>query len=215
MMKSKRFWLPGLIGVLALGLGITLGQLMFRPPPDAPEIAGIFLPDPRPVEPFELVDHTGTTFDQTRFEGRWTFLYFGYTYCPDVCPLSLVDLSQVQQRLAGAGVDEPNAYMLISVDPIRDQPERLGEYVTYFNPRFEGATGDPQELARLTQQFGVSYRVPEDATAEGNYAVDHSSTITLINPQGELQAIFTAPHKADEVVEGFMKIREYYQSSSS
>lgn len=214
-MKDKRLWLPAVIGVLALGLGIVLGQVLFRPPPEAPEIAGIFLPESRPLEPFELIDHTGNTFGVERFEGNWTFLYLGYTYCPDVCPLSLVDLNQVQQRLAGEGLDENNAYMMVSVDPQRDRPERLAEYVTYFNPKFQGATGEAEELAQLTRQFGAVYRIPEDAVGRDDYLVDHSSTITLINPQGELQAIFTAPHKPDDVVEGFRKILDYYAMVSS
>ena len=214
-MKARALWLPGVIGVLALGIGIFLGQFLLRPPPEAPEIAGIFLPESRPIEPFELVDHTGSTFGADRFEGKWTFIYFGYTYCPDVCPLSLVDLNQVQKRLAEAGMDGDNAYMMVSVDPARDKPERLGEYVAYFNPKFEGATGEPAELAELTKQFGVVYRIPPGVEEDDNYTVDHSSTITLINPEGELQAIFTAPHKPDDVVAGFKKIREYYRTVSS
>ena len=213
-MKHSKIWLPGVIGVLALGVGILLGQFLLRPPPETPEIAGIFLPESRPIDAFELVDHTGSSFGADRFEGKWTFIYFGYTYCPDVCPLSLVDLNQVQKRLAEAGMDEDNAYMMVSVDPVRDRPERLGEYVTYFNPKFQGATGEPEELDRLTRQFGAVYRVPE-APEDDSYLVDHSSTITLINPEGELQAIFTAPHKPDDVVAGFKKIREYYETVSS
>jgi protein SCO1/2 len=158
-----------------------------------------------------LLDHTGSAFHRDHLQGKWTFIYFGYTSCPDACPLTLVTLHQVQQRLAQEGVDNDNAYLLVSVDPDRDTPERLGAYTTYFNPKFVGATGTPEELAQLAQQCLVVYRRSPGQGSEANYLIDHSSNVVLIDPQARLHAIFRPPHTPEALVADFRKIRAYAQ----
>ncbi|MFO1423739.1 MAG: SCO family protein [Candidatus Competibacteraceae bacterium] len=201
-----------LAGALALGLGLWLGQILVRPSVEPPAISGILFPEPKAIEDFTLSDQTGQPFHRDRFSGKWTFLYFGYTYCPDVCPLTLVELAKVQRQLARDNLDGDTAYMLISVDPQRDTPQRLGEYTRYFNPKFLGATGTPEELNKLARQFGVIYMRAPDSENKANYSIDHSSTVIVIDPDARLHAIFTPPHKPEIMVSDFVKIREHYQS---
>ena len=202
-----------LAGAVTLGAGIWLGQAFTRPATaPALEISGIYLPEPQEVTAFTLTDQNGQPFTQEDFQDVWTFLLFGYTYCPDVCPMTLAELSTVQQRLAQQGMDQDTAYVLISVDPERDTPERLGEYTAYFNKKFQGATGSPAELTKLTRQLGVVYMPSPGQKDKQNYTVDHSATLILIDPDARLHAIFTPPHAPEALIADFLKIRERYST---
>lgn len=213
-MRAKKFHVLIIASVAALALGLWLGQLVSgmvsRPPP--PEVAGIFFPEPKEIKPFTLTDQTGAPFQRERFQGKWTFIYFGYTYCPDICPMTLAELNQMQNQLAEQGLDEDNAYLLISVDPQRDTPQRLGEYTAYFNDKFKAATGTPEELDKLAQQFGVVYMRSPGQEGKADYTVDHSSTVILVDPDAKLHAIFTPPHKPETMAADFAKIYDYYEA---
>lgn len=212
-MKRSKAVIVAVIGVVALGIGIWLGQVVTDTVTQPPlEISGILFDEPKEIDDFTLIHHTGEPMHREQFQGKWTFLYFGFTYCPDVCPMALAELSQVQQQLSQQGLDEDNAYMLVSVDPQRDTPERLGEYTAYFNKKFQGATGTPEELAKLAKQFGVVYMRAPGQEDETNYTIDHSSTVILVNPDGYLQAVFTPPHKPETMAADFAKIQARYQA---
>lgn len=197
-----------LIGVLALLVGVVLGEWLFgRRSPPAPEIAGIYLQDFQLADDFHLIHHSGQAFTRDSLKGSWTFLYFGYSYCPDVCPLTLVELDRLQKLLAARGADGNTAYLFISVDPQRDTPERLREYVTYFNPKFQGVTGPPAELDRLAKPLRVFYQRGSSAENSANYTMDHTSTIILIDPAARPRAIFTPPQNPEQMAADFLKIR--------
>ena len=196
------------IGILSLGLGLGLGEWLFRrAAPSAPDIAGIYLRDFEFAEDFKLVRQDGQPFTRRNLQGQWTFLYFGYSYCPDICPLTLAELDRLQKLLARQGADTDTAYVFISVDPQRDTPERLREYVTYFNPKFQAATGPLEEINRLAKPLRVFYQRGSNAENTNNYTVDHTSTITLIDPAGRPRAIFTPPQQPERMAEDFQKIR--------
>ena len=198
-----------LAGVLALVVGVGLGEWLFgrRSAPPPPDIAGIYLPDFQPLDEFHLTHHSGQPFTRADLRGKWTFLYFGYSYCPDVCPLTLVELNRLQKRLADQGADGDTAYLLVSVDPQRDTPERLREYVTYFNPKFQGATGPTEELNRLAKPLHVFYQRGSDSENSTHYTIDHTSTVILIDPSGRPRAIFTPPQNPERMAADFLKIR--------
>ncbi|MBE2295855.1 MAG: SCO family protein [Phycisphaerales bacterium] len=197
-----------LILALALALGWVLGQWWLRPPSSPPlDIAGIYLPDAQPLPTFRLVAQNGQPFIRDDLIGHWTFLYFGYSYCPDACPLALVDLNRLQQRLVETGVDDEVRYLFVTVDPQRDTPERLREYVRYFNPKFQGATGSSEEINGLTKALHVFYQRVENPEHPEYYIMDHSSTISLIDPQARLRAIFTPPQDSARMATDFLKIR--------
>ena len=117
--------------------------------------------NPRDIQPFTLVDHTGKNFDNRSLEGHWSFVFFGYTHCPDVCPTTLSVLNSVAHRLED--VKNQVQFVFISIDPERDTPEKLGQFVSYFNGTFIGATGTNDAISALTRQLGVIYaRVAEN-----------------------------------------------------
>ena len=202
-----------LLGIVALGLGIWLGQIYLTRSQPSLEIAGFYLPEPKIIENFQLIRDNGQAFSQNDLRGHWTFIYFGYTYCPDACPLTLTYLNSVQKKLAERHLDDNVDYMLISVDPKRDTPQRLAEYTTYFNPEFYAATGDPQAIEQVARQFGASYDFPDGQEGE-DYLVGHSSFVFLTDPDGRLHAVLTPPHTPDVIVADFVKIREHYQGAS-
>ncbi len=189
--------------VVAICAGIVFGIL--SRPDDQPEIAGFVYPEPKAISPFRLLEHDGSPFDLEALEGKWSFVYFGYTYCPDVCPTTLAELSRAQKLLEEAGLDAGNQYFFVSVDAQRDTPPRLAQYVAFFNRKFVGATGTDEALTKFTQQAGVLYSFPQGRKGK-SYAVDHSSTVALFDPDARLHAVFTSPHKAEEIVAGFRKI---------
>jgi protein SCO1/2 len=177
-----------------------------------PEIAGFVYPEPRELSPFTLLAHDGTQFTLDRLRGKWTFAYFGYTYCPDVCPTTLAELARVQSLLAAAGLDDTNQYLLISVDPKRDTRQHLARYVSHFNRKLVGLTGARAALDRLIQEVGVAYDFPEGTDGD-NYPVSHSSIVALFDPDARLHAVFTAPHKAEAIADGFRKLRARRRAS--
>jgi len=188
-------------------VGGVLGRQYWQTEPP-PKIGGYVLPSPRTLPAVALVDEQGRAFSPADFAGRWSFLYFGYTYCPDVCPLTLVELATLKKALAEQLPDTPTDYYLVSVDPARDTPERLKEYVAYFDASFHGLTGSIDDLKALTQQTGSVFLVPEGNSEDG-YLVSHSSNIALVDPAGHLAAVFTAPHTPKQLAVDFGQIVAY------
>jgi protein SCO1/2 len=169
--------------------------------------AGTVLEPPRPVAHLQLIDQHGAPLSADMLAGRWTVLFFGFTHCPDVCPTTLARLAGVQRRLPEA-VRERVHFMLVSVDPMRDTPARLAEYVSAFGQDFVGATAPLGDLAPLLRELGVSYTYTAQPTDEhaghdahaGHadhgtpaYTVTHSETLYVLDPQARLYAVFTDP----------------------
>ncbi len=173
-----------------------------------PEIAGFVYPEPKALGEIDLIDHDGKPFDVSRFKDKWTFLYLGYTYCPDICPLTLSQLNKVEQKLAADDIAKNMQYVLVSVDPRRDTPARLREYTHYFNPKFLSATGSNDAIASFAQQLSMVFIPVDENETSDDYIVDHSSTLALIDPNGQLHAMFSSPHTAKDIEEGFRKIRK-------
>ncbi|HET7766470.1 MAG TPA: SCO family protein [Burkholderiales bacterium] len=202
MSRSKKVALVA-AALAATACGLLLGMLSRHDEP--PAIAGFVYPEPKVISPFALTAQDGGTFDLGALKGKWSFVYFGYTYCPDVCPTTLAELSRAQQLLEKAGEDSGNQYVFVSVDSRRDTPQRLAQYVSFFNRKFIAATGNDAALAGLTRDVGVAYSFPEGRTGSV-YAVDHSSIVALFDPDARLHAVFTPPQKAEGIADGFRKI---------
>lgn len=136
---------------------------------------------------FSLADHTGKTRTLADFRGRAVSVFFGYTQCPDVCPTTLSRMSEVMQLL---GSDAARLQVLfITVDPERDTPELLAEYVPYFDRRFLGLYGDAAATAAVAKDFRIFFRKAGDASG-GNYTVDHSTGTFLFDPEGRLRLYY-------------------------
>lgn len=182
--------------------------------PERPEISGFAFPEPIALADVNLIDENEGALTKEFFTGEWTFIYVGYTFCPDACPISLNTLSQMYAGLGEQGAADNVKALLVSVDPDRDTPERLKEYVKYFNTNFIGATGTADNLASFAKQISAVYSVPKDRSQQ-NYLVDHSSSIVLINPDAEVHAIFTPPQKADLLADDYIKLRDFFDSGKS
>jgi len=202
-----------LAGVMALLLGLWTARHVLLPAPPLPKLsAGTALPAPRPLVPFTLVDQHGQRFDLARLKGAWTFLFFGYTHCPDVCPTTMATLNIVTGKIAAAGgQDAPIHVVFVTVDPARDTVARLAEYVPYFNKEFIGVTGTPADVDAFAAQLNILHMRSPDHAADGGYNVDHTASILLIDPQARFSAIFSAPPLAPAIVQDFLRLRDYYE----
>ncbi len=204
------------LGVVSVVAGVWLGRYFLPQTETAePEINGIYISPSRKVADFELTNQSGQPFNQAALKERWSLLFFGYTFCPDVCPTTLAQLNQFHSRLAAEGLDEDVTVWMISVDPARDTAERLKEYTAFFNPKFGGATGDREEIDKLAQQFGVYYKIHDPEPGADYYLVDHSSAVIVINPDTRLQAVLTGTSSTDRLVEDFQAIRQHYDATQS
>lgn len=164
---------------------------------------------PVPLPSFSLTDHMGNPFAVNNLSRKWTFMFFGYTNCPDICPLALVNLNGIYYNLIKDGDLLNTQFVFISVDPQRDTVAELKEYVTFFNKDFVGVTGKPEVIASLTRPLGVAYRRVPSGTAN-NYLVDHTASFLLIDPLGRMLATFLPPHNVEQIAEDFRRIRRKY-----
>ncbi len=157
------------------------------------KINGAFMFEtPRALPEFELVDHRGQAFTAASFEGQWTLVFFGFTYCPDICPTTMAFLARFMGELEGLPEAEDTRVIMVSVDPARDTPERLAEYVPYFDPSFTGVTGEFLDVHRFATALNAPFRKDEPDEA-GNYLVEHGANVALINPRGDYHGFFKAP----------------------
>lgn len=207
-MSRILFYAAGMLVAAAAGVALFLGLNPVQDsPPPLTGVQATVISNPRPLNPFTLRDHNGEPFTLSSLQGKWTFLNFGYTYCPDVCPTTLSTLARLNAGLEKNGVDVPYQIVFVSIDPERDTQTRLAEYVPYFSPGFVGARGEEGDLRKLTGQLGVLFvRVEEKENTGGEYLMDHTAAVILIDPEGRLRAIFSAPHKASAMLEDFRVI---------
>lgn len=208
--STSRLVLKGvIIAVLATAAGIWSARMVLQRPVVEDELAATRFPVARTVQPFELIDHNHEVFDNAALQQRWSFVFFGYTYCPDVCPTTLSVLNSIAQRLQD--VDEDIRFVMVTVDPQRDTPERLAEFVTYFNGDFLGVTGSDEALEQLTSQLGILYSRVESETGSENYLVDHTAAVFLFDPDGRYHAVFTPPLSAENIASDFRKMLQASQ----
>ena len=144
--------------------------------------------------PFRLVDQTGAEVTEAVLKGQPSLVFFGFTHCPDVCPTTLFDVSEVYKALGRDG-DKVKAFF-VSVDPERDTPELLKEYLSSFDPRLRGLTGDPAAVAAMEKAYRVySKKVPLDG---GGYTMDHTALVYLMDKEGRFVAPFNLKRKPEE-----------------
>ncbi|MFT4118062.1 SCO family protein [Bradyrhizobium sp.] len=144
--------------------------------------------------PFQLTDQNGKTVTEKSLKGKPTLIFFGYTHCPDVCPTSLFEISEVL-RAMGTDADKVNAYF-ISVDPERDTPATMKDYLSSFDPHLEGLSGDPAETAKVITSYRVyAKKVP---TKDGDYTMDHTALIYLMDRDGRFVSPFNLKRAPEE-----------------
>lgn len=160
---------------------------------------------PRRFDDFALVNEDGIAIDKSVFVGKWSLLFFGFTQCPDICPTTLADLSRLMGALP-AEYAENTQVVLVSLDPARDTPQILKEYVAYFGQDFSAITGDFLTIRRFANQVNVAFN---KVTQGDDYTVDHSGNIVLINPRGDYHGFFKPPFELAKLKATYSSI---YQS---
>lgn len=165
------------------------------------------LSQPRALNVDGLLLQDGSDLTPAEFIGHWSLINFGYTHCPDVCPTNMVMLEQVADRIEAQNADAGLRVYLVTVDPKRDSPERLAEYVAFFGDHNRAVWGSDEALSKLAMQTGNVFVLPHDQ--DGAYSVDHSDVIALLNPEGQVIKLFSPPHTATRLTEEI--IRQFYR----
>lgn len=158
--------------------------------------------DDAPLPAFSL-ESVGGALTNANLAGHWTLLFFGYTYCPDICPTTLAVLRDMVDDIARRQLAAPQVWM-VSVDPARDTPAKLAEYAHFFAPTFIGATAPDTQRSVLERNLGVFYQRHEKDGA--HYTVDHSASVYLIDPQGRLNAVFAMPQDAAAMAQDYARL---------
>jgi protein SCO1/2 len=198
------------VAFIAIVLGALAYKITREPLLDEAALKeqGTFLlPTPRAIEPFSLTDQRGNAFDNASLQGHWSLLFFGFTSCPDVCPVTLSALAQVEKKLGDAGrkdlLDKLRIYF-VSVDPDRDDAEVVAKYVAAFSPSFTGVIGSRDALAAFAQQLNVAFmKVPD---ANGGYTIDHTGNIVIVDPKGRYAGFMKLPHQPDRILMAYKSI---------
>jgi protein SCO1 len=191
-MTARNLFIAG-VAVSAIFTGLWFSLQLAKPPPRT--TSATLFPEPGELPEFSLLDQNGNAIDRTAFDGQWDLLYFGYTNCPDVCPLTLAELAKVRKQLIAAGKEAPRI-VFVSVDPERDTPDVVAKYVTYFGDGNLGITGNLDQIRKFAKGLGIFFAKGREEG--GIYSVDHSSVVLVVDPQARLRALFSAPHKADD-----------------
>ncbi len=166
---------------------------------------GTLLAPSRVLADFSLIDNQGRSFGPANLHGHWSLMFFGYTNCPDFCPTTLTMLAAVEKRLRAAKAEVPPQVIFVSVDAKRDTPAQLSKYVPYFDPEFIGLTAaDQPAIERQARKWGVAVMLRP--AADGNYTVDHSGAIFVIDPAGKLAAILNGPFTVEALQSDIQRI---------
>lgn len=182
-----------LLGTFAIILGLVTGVYFFRPH----TFHGTVIQSPETSYDFTLTGSKGDV-SLSDFRGKLVLIYFGYTFCPDVCPATLGHVNQAMKQLGSKAEDIQ--LIMISLDPERDTPAKLEEYVAHFNPAFLGITGTQEQVDTVTSLYGIFYEKKEGSAASG-YLIDHTATLMVIDREGYLKLVFPFGVTADEIAD--------------
>lgn len=191
-MPKSRGLLLVIVAIVAILIGFMSAQF-FGAAKSLPSLStGTMLPTPRAIPEFSLQDSNGQPLTRAGLQGHWSLMFFGYTSCPDVCPTTLSVLAQMDKQLADLPTTQRPQVVFVSVDPKRDTPMQVNNYIHFFSPSFVGLTGTPQQLQQFTQAMGVPVAFHD--TGNGSYTVDHAATLFLLDRDARIAAVFSPPH---------------------
>ena len=194
------------VGFMLVMLALFLNNAMREKLPTDDELLArgiVVIPRPRELEPMTLEASDGGAFTNEDLKGQWTFAYFGFTNCPDICPVSLSLMAQAERLLAERQAEGRFQGVLVSVDPQRDRPDVLAEYVQFFSPNFRGVTGTHEGIVGLTTQVSVAFAAVPEPSAPDGYVVDHTGNIAMIDPRGNYVGYIRPPHTAEQIAEAY------------
>ncbi len=198
-----------LVALVALAIGFAASWYVAQQRPVELEAGLWFGEQARALPEFELIDHSGKPLTRASLNDQWSLVFFGFTHCPDICPIGLQTLSDMVNAIDDPDVNGALRVYFVSVDPERDQPEVLRDYVTYFHPEFTGATAPMEKLRVLTGSLGIAHSIVNRVEGSPDYAVEHSGAIVLINPQAEFAGLFSSPQDALAMARDMTRIIEH------
>lgn len=181
-----------------------------HPAPLPRELSGIVQPQLRALPDFILHDFNGRPLGPDWFQGQWTFVFFGYTHCPDICPTTLYTMQQVRRQLARTpALQADTRFLFVTLDPQRDTAEILKGYVQHFDPDFLAASTDLATLDRLTAALNIAYAI-DRMPGRDDYLINHSAAILLIDAQGRYHARYTPMQNATFIGDSYRAIRDLH-----
>ncbi|MCL6268482.1 SCO family protein [Sansalvadorimonas sp. 2012CJ34-2] len=196
-----------ILGVVALTV-LKRGDGIVELDRDALRDKGVvYFDTPRSFKFMPLIRQDNSPYTESSLKDHWTLMYFGFTFCPDICPATLSQLNTMMIELQAKApeIADKLDVVMVSVDPGRDSPEKLAQYVPYFNEAFYGVTGDPNVLAGLARQLNVAFEFVGDTTSD-DYLVEHSAQVVLVNPMGDYQGFLKSPMKPKDQAEALIDI---------
>ncbi len=209
--RKSRTPVSAIAAILGLSCVFLLGVLLApaRPTPAAPP-AYLIWPEPRKLGTFTLSDSTGKAFGIDQFTNRWSFLFFGYTHCPDICPMTLALMKQVYPKLVEAHPQLDIRMVFVTLDPERDDADTMNRYINHFDTQFIGLRGELQQVHTFARQLGVPFAYVAGANAE-QYDVDHPASLFLIDDEARLVSLFHPPHRMSDMQSKFSEIVGFLQ----
>lgn len=208
--RNKQILPIVIIALVSIAAGLWLSQSTSTGKRLPQNLEATFLPKGKPLKAFSLIDHNEQKFDLERFKGKWSFMFFGYTNCPDVCPLGMKVMQGVWQQLPES-ILKASQMIFVSVDSDRDTPENMKSYVQYFHPDFIGITGKSEQIDILTREIGILYGFEDPEAGSKDYTVNHSAQIILIDPDARMRAVFSPPHESKSIAITFQKIISFLE----
>lgn len=155
-----------------------------------PDIQAVVYPKPKQLPEFSMMAHTNTEFTEQNLLGKWSIVFFGFTFCPDICPTTMASLGEIADNLPSE-IAEQTQFVFVSVDPERDTVEQLSQYIPFFNEEFIGLVGTSDQLEIFSKSLGAVYvKVPFG----DSYQMQHTGRVFIINPQGQRFGIFAEDH---------------------
>jgi protein SCO1/2 len=199
-MQTRSWIVAWAVAAIAVGIGAAVIARMQEP---VALRAGTALPEPRLIGDFSLVDQHGRPFGRDSLENRWSLVFTGFTHCPDLCPTTLALLASLRARVPGDSLQ----FVFVSVDPERDTLERIADYLAHFDARLVGATGTRAEIEKLTNSLGLAQ--VRNPGVGGDYTVDHSAALVLIDPRARVTGYFQPPHDAEALAADLAPLSSY------
>ena len=207
-MKSNFTWtIASCVVVMLVAVSLYVNKMTTKVHLSSEQLKdmGLYLIEPpRNLGSFNLMDSTGKEFLPQDFEGKWNMLFFGFTFCPDICPITMSMLSRIEKGLDIENQEKVRIF-LVTVDPDRDSPDQLKVYLENFSENFIGLTGGLDQIYNFATRVNAPFN-PIKNNKESNYTVDHTGSIILINPEGNYAGFFRAPHNQDDVKKAVLDI---------
>lgn len=214
MTTRRRLLIPFLLlvmaGSLLAGLWVSqqpTGRTAWGSAP--PEVQAVMWPEPRPLAEFSLQTQHGDAFDKGSLDGRWSFVFFGYMACPDVCPMSLHALRGMRDFLASRQAADDLQVLFVSLDPDNDTPEDMQQYLGWYHEDFIGLHGPMDEIDRMANAMAIKYA--EHVDESGYRSIDHTSSVMIIDPRGRVVGALPPPLEPQRMAEQFQRLRGHLE----